>query len=212
VHGERLQCGIDEAGRGPVIGPMVMCIVCGDGEKLQNTGARDSKALSPSSRSHIYDRIRQTADLVETVVFEANEISEMMSRMTLNEIELHGAIELLKHAIYTTYVDSFDVSPDRLAQSLTVVSGKAVICEHKADSIYPSVSAASVIAKVDRDMAIETLKKEYGDFGSGYPSDPRTVKFIEESLSQGRSLDPIIRTTWETFRRINSRKGNSKLL
>ncbi len=211
VRGERLQCGIDEAGRGPVIGPMVMCLVCGDGDLLQKTGARDSKTLSPGSRSQIYAKIKQTADVVEMIVFSAPEISEMMGRMTLNEIELHGAIELLKHAIYPTYVDSFDIDPSRLAQALKKFSKNEVTCEHRADSTYPSVSAASVIAKVERDRMIDYLKKEYGEFGSGYPSDPRTIEFIEKSLSNGRSLDPIVRTTWETFKRIKSKGGNSKL-
>jgi ribonuclease HII len=68
-----------------------------------------------------------------------------------------------------------------------------------------------VIAKVERDRMIDYLKKEYGEFGSGYPSDPRTIEFIEKSLSNGRSLDPIVRTTWETFKRIKSKGGNSKL-
>lgn len=212
MQGEKFQCGIDEAGRGPVIGPMVMCIVCGDAEKLQQTGARDSKVLSPNSRAQIYSRIKKTAEVVETIVYDARQISEMMGRMTLNEIELQGAVQLLNHAIYLTYVDSFDVDPGRLAQLLSRLSNKVVKCEHKADSIYPAVSAASVIAKVDRDRAIENMRKEYGNFGSGYPSDPRTIRFLEESLSRGKSLDPIVRTTWETFKRIKSRIGNERLM
>ncbi|WP_457753524.1 ribonuclease HII, partial [Thermococcus sp.] len=80
-----------------------------------------------------------------------------------------------------------------------------IIAEHKADAKYLPVSAASILAKVTRDKAIEKLKKQYGEIGSGYPSDPRTRKFLEEYYKEHGEFPPIVRKSWKTLRKIEEK-------
>ncbi|MCL5803306.1 MAG: ribonuclease HII [Thermoplasmataceae archaeon] len=205
------QCGIDEAGRGPVIGPMVMAMICGSPEMLGNAGVRDSKELSPDRRELLFDRISDLATRRSFVVISPAEINSMMERITLNDIEQHFALKLLEDAECDVYVDSFDVKPERLSRSLSEKSGKRVFCAHRADSIYPSVSAASIVAKVIRDREIKKLSGKYGDMGSGYPSDPRTTRFIRESLENNVDISQIVRTKWKTYQNILSSVKNKTL-
>lgn len=208
-----ISCGMDEAGRGPVLGPMVIAIVCGDRDILSKTGARDSKALTPSMRVRIDQRIREVASWVDLVAVTPSEINMEMSSTTLNEIEYRRYLELIirSPACGTVYVDAFDVNQLRLQERLCVDSGREVVCRHRADSEFVEVSAASVIAKVARDSKISELHEKYGDFGSGYPSDPRTVKFLETSLSEGINLDDIARTKWKTYIDIRNKVFSRKL-
>ena len=87
-----------------------------------------------------------------------------------------------------------------------------MVCEHKADAKYPAVSAASIIAKVTRDREIEKIKDQYGEVGSGYPSDPHTIDFLKREISRGTDISGIVRTEWATFRRIRSEAGNRRLI
>ena len=82
-------------------------------------------------------------------------------------------------------------------------AGIRIISEHYADETYPLVSAASIMAKVRRDSEIQKLKDIYGDFGSGYPSDPRTRDFLRRLLSGGEEVPPIVRRTWKTLQRLD---------
>ena len=104
------------------------------------------------------------------------------------------------------YVDAPDRSPERYAcQIIQKISlPMKIISEHKADQKYPIVSAASIIAKQKRDEIIEDLHETYGDFGSGYPSDPKTRKYLKKWIMTDTSNLPIIRRTWKTFRNIES--------
>jgi ribonuclease HII len=205
------QCGIDEAGRGPVIGPMVMAMVCGDPAELRNAGVRDSKVLTPARRESLFELIEDLHFQKSFIVISPAEINRMMERITLNEIEHHFALQLLHDAACDVYVDSFDVKPERLSRSLSDQSGKKVICAHKADSIYPAVSAASIIAKVVRDHEIRTLSEKYGDIGSGYPSDPRTISFLQASMENKVDITQIVRVKWKTYQNLLSTAKNKTL-
>ncbi len=204
-------CGIDEAGRGPVFGPMVISLVCGDPEEFLKIGVKDSKVLSPHRRSEIYESIRNSAGIIEVEVIDAPTINKKMKTMTLNEIEYEIVVSLLKKADKTVYIDSFDTNEKRLQEQLRTQTGKDVICKHKADSTYPSVMAASIISKVTRDSVIEELHQEYGDFGSGYTSDPRTTRFLRESVALKRDISRIVRTEWITYRKLVAGRGNNNL-
>jgi ribonuclease HII len=109
------------------------------------------------------------------------------------------------------YVDAFDVREDRLQARMRLDSGREVICRHRADKLFPEVSAASIIAKVARDSEIEKLHEKYGNFGSGYPSDPRTVKFLEDAIRNGTNIGEIVRKKWKTYIDIRNRTSNEKL-
>ncbi len=197
-----MQCGLDEAGRGPVIGPMVIAMVCGDGEEFSLIGARDSKILSPARRGTLYVEIKRIAESVSVSVVTAEEINAEMSYQTINEIEHSRYLSLIRNAKYPVYVDAFDVDAGRLESRLSNESGHEIHALHRADSIFPVVSAASIIAKVERDRIIEELHNEYGDFGSGYPSDPRTVAFLKKCIADRIDISKIVRKQWITWRRL----------
>lgn len=205
-------CGMDEAGRGPVIGPMVMAIVCSEQEVMSSIGARDSKTLSPGSRENLFEKIKERSESVHFRIITSSEINEMMNIMTLNEIEEKFAIDLINESGENrVYVDAFDVNEQRLSKKLSSATGKDVICRHKGDVLFPVVSAASIIAKVIRDREIREIIQTYGEVGSGYPSDPKTIEFLRKSIRNGNDLKPIVRTKWSTYIRIMKEEKQRRL-
>lgn len=205
------QCGIDEAGRGPVIGPMVISMVCASVSDLVGIGVKDSKLVSRVTRERLYDMIVTKANVVKYVEIGAEILNTLMTKMTLNEIEYHYVGELLKDSICETFIDCFDVDERRGEQGLSSFTENKVRCIHGADRTIPAVSAASIVSKVIRDRRISSLAEEYGDFGSGYPSDPKTVQFLKESLSRGRDISKIVRVHWATYKRLKDHYGQSHL-
>lgn len=195
--------GIDEAGRGSVLGPMVIAgiIVPEKMEKvLERMGVKDSKRLTPNRRTILSRKLRKMFDH-EIVVISAREIDEMRaSGINLNEIE-KNAMEsiLLKLKPEKAIVDAVDVKAERFQENLRNDTGIDVIAEHKADDKYVEVSAASIIAKAERDLHIAEINKEYikqGGIGSGYPSDPTTKKFLENYTYD--EMPDFVRRSWAT--------------
>lgn len=203
--------GIDEAGRGPMIGPMIICGVLIDSEKhpkLVQIGAKDSKTLSHSKRLKLRAKIEQVATKIEIRSVSAAEIDRLRKRTTLNEIEVAEFASIAKSLKpQELYLDAADVKADRFGERVGNLSGLAskdavIISEHKADSKYPIVSAASIIAKVERDRVIAEYHKKYGDFGSGYPSDPKTVDFVKNLVRNNQKLPSIVRKSWDSVKKI----------
>lgn len=207
----RITCGIDEAGRGPVLGPMVMSLVCAEASVLRNLNVKDSKLLTRNSREGLYGRIIAVAEKVEHIIITAPELNGLMNSKTLNEIELDLAVRLASLCDTEVVVDCFDVNECRASDRMSNATGKKVRCIHKADRDYPAVSAASIISKVIRDREIDHLKEKYGAIGSGYPSDPVTREFIENSIRNNTDISGIIRTHWETVRKIEKKARTSRL-
>ncbi|MCL5783047.1 MAG: ribonuclease HII [Candidatus Thermoplasmatota archaeon] len=208
-----ISCGVDEAGRGPVIGPMVVSIVCGETSKFQQIGVKDSKALSRTSRERLYTDIVKQSTYYRIKEISAAEINSLMIHKNLNLIEEDAYSDLIRSAPgdCRIFVDSFDVYPERLTAKLSTLTGRNVFCAHKADSIYPSVSAASILSKVTRDNRITELEKKYGPIGSGYPSDPYTVEFLNRCREEGTRIEEIARTHWKTYRDIFGDGKTSRL-
>ncbi len=206
--------GVDEAGKGPVIGPMVVCGVAGSGEtfeRLKEIGVKDSKKLERKRREQLYEVIVESCD-VEIRVIEAEELNAMMEKQTINEILYRTYSEIisaLKPDI--AYVDSSDVNSDRLGRRLSDETGVKCIAMHKADSKRVEVAAASIVAKVIRDRRIEEIKKELGDFGSGYAADPRTVEFLKNYYREKGCFPEHIRVKWKTLDRIVEEVSQRKL-
>jgi len=195
--------GIDEAGKGPVIGPLVVCGVLTENEsELKRIGLKDSKKLTPARREELAERIREISDIY-LVMIKPEKLDRMMQMMTINEILENCYFEIIEELKPDlTYVDSPDVKPDRLEANLKKKTGRNVKAAHKADEIYPVVSAASIIAKVERDREIEKLKEVAGDFGSGYASDEKTIKFLKEYFRRNRKYPQFVRKSWKTLNRI----------
>jgi len=192
--------GIDEAGKGPVIGPMVVCgVMCEEGkvEMLREVGVRDSKRLNPSERERLVDVIRKLCSVhvvkVPPDVIDKSNVNELLR-------ECYASI-IRRLDPDVVYVDSPDVKPERLRRYLESLTGKRVVSSHKADERYTIVAAASIVAKVERDREIERLKRVYGDFGSGYAGDPKTIDFLKRCIKEGR-IPPIVRKKWRTVSRL----------
>ncbi len=189
--------GIDEAGRGPVIGPLVIVgfeIPEEKEEELRELGVKDSKLLSPARRKELFMELKRMGRIYVEEVPPAE-----IDVVNLNALELRRFRKiLLASKADVAFIDAFAKD---LASKLNV-PGKKIIAEHKADKKYPVVSAASIVAKVLRDSAIERLREEYGDFGSGYPSDPKTVKFLKTYYRKYRRFPPFIRKSWTTAKEI----------
>lgn len=198
--------GIDEAGKGPVIGPLVVCgVVCDESriEELKKLGVRDSKKLSKSRRRELAERLKKIADCV-IVVIQPEELDRMMEEKTINEILKDTCVRIISRLNPdVVYVDSFDVNPERLAGELEKLTGCNVVAMHRAENV-PIVAAASIIAKHTRDELVERLKEKYGDFGSGYASDERTRRWLEDKLKTGE-VPEIVRKKWKTMERLKQR-------
>ncbi|MEM0084821.1 MAG: ribonuclease HII [Candidatus Methanomethylicia archaeon] len=208
-----LIAGIDEAGRGPVIGPMIIAGVMFKEEdciKLIEIGVKDSKILTPERRQKLYQKITELSVNWTYEVITPKEIDQAVfyRKRTgiglLNKLEaevMAKIINRLKPDI--AYVDSADVDEERFKRTIMekLTQKIEIISKHKADAIYPVVSAASIVAKVNRDFIIDKIKEKYGDIGSGYPSDPKTIKFIKKCIESGEIPD-FIRMSWSTIKRI----------
>lgn len=195
-----MKAGIDEAGKGCVIGPMVIAgVACDVEDYLRSIGVRDSKKLSQKKREELAEKIREVAR-VEVIKIPANVLDELMERKTINEILKESYAELLRRLKpKIAFVDSPDVKPERLANELRAITGIEIIAEHRADEKYPLVSSASIIAKVEREKEIEVLKKTFGDFGSGYASDPKTIAYLRQFKEE---MPQFIRKRWKTIERL----------
>lgn len=208
-------CGVDEAGRGSVMGPLVVgAVFVESDDALRGFGVRDSKRLTPRARERIYDEITASSEWT-TVVASAEDIDLRRKEMSLNEIELRMFVEAVSmHRADIAYVDCPDVNESAFASRMGMVldSRMTIIAKHKADDTYPVVSAASIVAKVTRDRMMEDIRTEFGtNIGSGYPSDHYTMDFIREWIEENGSAPRHVRTSWEPVRLMLSRRANTKL-
>lgn len=173
---------------------------------MKRLGVRDSKTLSPNRREALYEEILLACSRVASVMIQPSEIDEVVTRgkkyRKLNHLEaLYFAKVADELGASEVIVDASDSSPKRF-RDVIVEHMKLkcrVVAAHKADRDYVVVSAASVVAKVERDRAIEKLKRRLGDFGSGYPSDPATRSFFLERMKKGEPLPDETRKSWKTL-------------
>lgn len=200
--------GIDEAGRGPCFGPMVISIASIEKKneiKLKEIGVKDSKDLTAKQREEMFDQLKEVTKS-KTKVLSAVEINDLMTHENLNEIEaitIANLINEFSEKIDELFIDSPDVTKGkfegRIRQYLNKEKqGIKIVAENKADSKYLITGAASIIAKVTRDNEIKELAKKYGDFGSGYPSDPYTKRYLAEYVEKNKKLPPFSRIFWST--------------
>jgi ribonuclease HII len=213
-----LIAGVDDAGRGCVIGPLVIAGVLMREEnlpKLKELGVKDSKLLSPNKRELLAIEIRKLAKNYAIEKLHPNEIDQavLSSRKLhkLNRLEadtMAKVIEKLQPDI--AYVDASDVLEKRFKAHIAdnLSHEVKIISEHKADRTYPIVSAASIIAKTERDKEIRILTKTHGNFGSGYPSDPCTMKFLEQCITTFGNYPDFVRKSWKPAKVTRSKKDS----
>jgi ribonuclease HII len=207
-----LVAGVDDAGRGAVIGPLVIAGVLFREEdlyKLAELGVRDSKLLSPSRRFRLAEEIKRIALKHRVVKLLPPEIDKVvMSNRKLhklNRLEARTMAQIiaeLKPDI--AYVDASDVLAERFKQHILecLSFNVEIISEHKADKSYPIVSAASIIAKAERDNSVKKLQEKYGDIGCGYPTDPKTIAFLRECLKRFDKYPDFVRKSWKPAKKL----------
>lgn len=212
-----LVAGVDEAGRGCIIGPLVVAGVLikeQDLHVLRQLGVVDSKLLSPKKREALFNEIILVAEnhyIIKLLPCQIDRAVECNIKLhKLNRLEAQAMAQIINVLNPAeAYVDAADVLEKRfkhhIQEGLTV--GAKIIARHKADKIYPIVSAASIIAKVERDKEIEKLKMIYGDFGSGYLADKKTLKFLKQWLETESEYPDCVRKSWKTAKRFRSEKG-----
>lgn len=199
--------GIDEAGRGPVIGPLVVCGAAVSDEnrvELESLNLKDSKKYTRQKREELEEIILSLTECTYAEI-SASEIDSQRHKKTLNDIEVELFADVLLRFPQATQVivDACDVNPVRFGEKICARSGvPSVVSEHKADATYPIVSAASIIAKVQRDRRIDQLKEVYGDFGSGYCSDQKTIVFLRKYIKKEGGLPLIARSSWDTAKKL----------
>ncbi len=212
-----LVAGVDEAGRGCVIGPLVVAGVMMKTENLSiltDLGVRDSKLLTPEKRSLLYPVILQLVEKYHTIKvmpFQIDKAVENLRKLhKLNRLEaqtMAQIIEVLEPD--EAYVDAADTVEHRFGNHVKecLKIKTRIISKHKADRIYPIVSAASIIAKVERDREVASLRLEHGDFGSGYLTDEKTMIFLKGLLDKNDDYPDFVRKSWKPAKRAKSEKA-----
>lgn len=219
--------GIDDAGRGPLIGPMILggvLIKKEDERELKKIGAKDSKLLSHSERIRLSELIKKqvikeclvkaTPEEIDIAVLGGSNLNTLEAQKMAHVInELNDTKKQIKVIVDCPSINIAKWR-EKLISFIKHPSNLEVVCEHKADFNHPVVSAASILAKVMREEEVSKIKQEYGDIGSGYPSDPFTQAFLRE---HGKELQDsgIFRKSWATwqelFPSVKESKGQKKL-
>jgi ribonuclease HII len=194
--------GVDEAGRGPVLGPLVAGAVAVPDVDVLPDAVDDSKALTSSTRERIAETLRD-AEAVETATVRVDASTIDASDATMNELTRGAQIQAVDAVVAdgaTVRADAGDVDADRCGRRIAagIAAGVDVIAEHRADERHAVVGAASVLAKVERDAAMAELATEYGAVGSGYPSDQTTREFLADYVADNETLPPFARESWQT--------------
>jgi len=209
--------GVDEAGRGPVLGPLVVVGVrTRDDGPLREIGVRDSKKCPPEMRERLGPQIRRFCEHVVVRVIPAERIDSVRAKITINELEAEVFADVIRGLLTSkfpagrtpgavrVFVDAADANAPAFKERILHHLGFRVdlISEHKADDTYPVVSAASILAKLTRDEEMARISREVGaEVGSGYPSDPVTMAYIEKAIRENGVLPPHTRKSWETVQR-----------
>ncbi len=199
-------CGVDEAGRGPVIGPIVVAgLMVDDDTPLKQLGVKDSKKLTPSRRLELVDQVKSLGKW-EVLTVSAEDIDTLRQSMTMNVMESKlFATVIEKLGPNVAFLDAADTNEELFGRYVAkeLASDVKIISRHGADDVYPVVSGASIIAKTTRDAEVERIQDELGtEIGSGYPSDSRTINFLKEWYSEHKEMPPHTRKSWKTVNRI----------
>ncbi len=196
--------GIDEAGKGPVLGPLVICgylIEEKNVSELKKIGVKDSKLLTAGKRKKLLPELKKLAEDFVLLKIPAGEIDELRSVTNMNKMEIDRMAQIINAlAPDKVVIDALESNEKKFGTKIKQLVNHdcEIIAENFADKNYPEVGAASIIAKVERDAEIELLQKKYADFGSGYPSDERTINFLKDWMKSNRELPGFVRKSWLT--------------
>lgn len=212
--------GVDDAGRGPVIGPLILAGVLIEEKeegKLRELGAKDSKLLTPKIRRQVFEKVKSEVMKFHYEITSPKEIDDCDNLNDLEAIKTAMIINTLSEGLggeITAIIDCPSVNTKawgNFVEKLIINKEIALKVEHKADFNHPVVSAASIIAKENREEQVAKLSKQYNiNFGSGYPSDPTTKEFIEKNHDK-EEFKEIIRHSWATVKKLKQGTNQKKL-
>ncbi len=222
----QLILGIDDAGRGPIIGPMVLAGVLVTEEqqsKLKKEGVKDSKVLEHKKRISLAKIIQKNSIDYKVILIPPSEIDKAVdSGYNLNTLEAEKMAEIInsinvngpRNKRIKVIVDcpspNIPVWTNTLKKFIEHKDNLDIKCEHKADVNHPSVSAASIMAKVAREEEIAEIKKNFGEVGSGYAADPITIEFLEKNGHDPKN-ESLFRKSWATWKIYKAKKEQKKL-
>src|ERR671923_551556 len=198
--------GVDEAGRGSIVGPLVVAGVGIRESKialLRQMGVKDSKALSSKARVRLFGEIMKVIDSVCIHKIDPVEVDGSVSLKGLNRLEAKVMATVINNiGVDEVYVDCCDVNTQRYREYMEchLTCKPRLYSMHHADVINMVVSAASIIAKITRDQEIQHICRKYGNMGSGYPSDERTMRFIRDWVAKNGSAPEFTRKSWKPLR------------
>jgi ribonuclease HII len=215
-----LVAGVDEAGRGCVFGPLVVAGVLMSHDLLSDLIAldvKDSKLLTQKKREALFQEITKLVSAFKIVKVSPFEIDKAVNCQIplhkLNRLEAKTMAHVIEHLHPDeVYVDAVDVFEERFATHISecLFFKPKIISRHKADQLYPIVSAASIIAKVERDREIELLRAQFGDIGSGYLHDEKTKTFLSEWLKTNKDYPVWVRKSWKPVQKALSERDTTQ--
>jgi ribonuclease HII len=225
IQTNRILGGVDEAGRGAVIGPMVVAGVSfreKDMRELKRIGVRDSKELSRKERAEKYGQIVGIAKSICICVVQTTEIDDHVTLNRLNHLEALAMAQVIDNMnADSIFVDCCDVNQEKfkanilcnLKRRIRIRKGKLNIFSfHHADSLHLAVSAASIVAKVIREEELSSIKKVHHGIGSGYPSDQKTAGFIKSWIEEVGVAPPFVRNSWLPVKKLLREREQRQLV
>ena len=200
--------GVDEAGRGSILGPLVIAGVSikrKDLSSLRRIGVRDSKVLTVKARHKLFSRIIDLAEHICVYESDCDEVDQYVYSNMLNKLEAKAMATVIDNIFATrVYVDACDVNALRYGECIECELGSIprprILSLHHADGENTAVSAASIVAKVIRDEEIRKIRLQHSEIGSGYPSDRKTMTFIAKWVANHDSAPHFARKSWKPLR------------
>jgi len=194
-----------------LLGPIIVAGISVSKKSISemiDKGIKDSKLLTPKKRQILFGHVVSIAESICICRINIEDIDFHVFRNNLNILEAEAmAITISNMKSDETYVDSCDVNPSRYQRTISSFlkrNSTKLISMHHADKLNAVVSGASIIAKVIRDSEITKIRVKYGDIGSGYPSDKRTIEFVREWFRQKNEIPPFARKSWKPAQMIVS--------
>jgi ribonuclease HII len=198
--------GVDEAGRGSILGPLVVAGVSVRQSrlaKLREMGVRDSKLLTPQARAGLVEGIKSVAESFYVYAIDIAEIDDSVLLKGLNRLEAKAMAHVIgRIGADEVFVDCCDTNPDRYRDHIASHLAKSpkIHSMHHADRHNIAVSAASILAKVERDCEIQKLRRRHRNIGSGYPSDEKTMLFIRNWVARKKCAPVFARKSWKPMK------------
>ena len=210
---DRFIGGVDEAGRGALVGPLIVAGISIKSSRLHELvkiGIKDSKMLSPKQRRSLIPKLVDQVECICICKLTPSDVDDGVSNSSLNVLEAKAMAVVIENIFPdTVFIDSCDVNPIRFRKSVSefvcVNRPRRIISLHRAEDASIAVAGASIIAKVTRDYEMLRIRQEYGEMGSGYPSDKKTKRFVREWIEKNNTPRTFIRESWKPMKMLLSR-------